>query len=35
MSDNPLPIDNATRKAYEHYRKRPMTDWEIRDLEAE
>lgn len=35
MSDNPLPIDNATRKAYEHYRKRPMTDQEIRDLEAE
>ncbi len=34
MSDNPLPIDNATRKAYEHYRKRPMTDQEIRDLEA-
>lgn len=35
MSDNPLPINNATRKAYEHYRKRPMTDQEIRDLEAE
>lgn len=34
MSDNPLPINNATRKAYEHYKKRPMTDWEIRDLEA-
>ena len=34
MSDNPLPIDNATRKAYEHYRKKPMTDQEIRDLEA-
>lgn len=34
MSDNPLPIDNATRKAYEHYRKRPMTDQKIRDLEA-
>ena len=34
MSDNPLPIDNATRKAYEHYRKIPMTDQEIRDLEA-
>lgn len=34
MSDKPLPIDNATRKAYEHYRKRPMTDQEIRDLEA-
>lgn len=35
MSDNPLPIDNATRKAYEHYRKRPMTDQEIRDLEIQ
>lgn len=35
MSDNPLPIDDATREAYEHYRKRPMTDQEIRDLEAE
>lgn len=35
MSDKSLPIDNATRKAYEHYRKRPMTDQEIRDLEAE
>lgn len=35
MSDEPLPIDNATRKAYEHYRKRPMTDQEIKDLEAE
>lgn len=35
MSNNPLPIDNATRKAYEHYRKRPMTDQEIKDLEAE
>ena len=34
-SDKPLPIDNATRKAYEHYRKRPMTDQEIKDLEAE
>lgn len=34
MSDKPLPIDNATRKAYEHYRKRPMTDQEIKDLEA-
>lgn len=34
-SSEPLPIDNATRKAYEHYRKRPMTDQEIRDLEAE
>lgn len=34
-SNEPLPIDNATRKAYEHYRKRPMTDQEIRDLEAE
>lgn len=35
MSDNPLPINRATRKAYERYRKRPMTDQEIRDLEAE
>lgn len=35
MSDKPLPIDNATRKAYERYRKRPMTDQEIKDLEAE
>lgn len=35
MSDKPLPIDNATRKAYEHYRKRPMTDQEIKDLEVE
>lgn len=35
MSDKPLPIDNVTRKAYEHYRKRPMTDQEIKDLEAE
>ena len=34
-SKKPLPIDNATRKAYEHYRKRPMTDQEIKDLEAE
>lgn len=34
-SKEPLPIDNATRKAYEHYRKRPMTDQEIKDLEAE
>lgn len=34
-SSEPLPIDNATRKAYEHYRKRSMTDQEIRDLEAE
>lgn len=34
-SNNPLPIDNATRKAYERYRKRPMTDQEIRDLEAQ
>lgn len=34
MSDNPLPINNATRKAYEHYRKRPMTDQEIRYLET-
>ena len=35
MSDNPPPINDATRKAYEHYRKRPMTDKEIRDLEDE
>lgn len=34
-SSQPLPIDNATRKAYEHYRKRPMTDQEIRNLEAQ
>lgn len=34
-SSEPLPIDNATRKAYEHYRKRPMTDQEIKDLEVE
>lgn len=34
-SSEPLPIDNATRKAYEHYRKRPMTDKEIKGLEAE
>lgn len=34
-SSEPLPINNATRKAYEHYRKRPMTDQEIKDLEAE
>lgn len=34
-SNESLPIDNATRKAYEHYRKRPMTDQEIKDLEAE
>lgn len=34
-SNTLLPIDNATRKAYEHYRKRPMTDQEIRDLEIE
>lgn len=33
-SNEPLPINNATRKAYEHYRKRPMTDQEIKDLEA-
>lgn len=35
MSDDLLPIDNATRKAYEHYRKRPMTDYEIECLEIE
>lgn len=34
-SDEPLPIDNATRKAYEDYRKRPMTDQEIIELEKE
>lgn len=34
-SDKPLPIDNATRKAYEDYRKRPMTDQEIIALEKE
>lgn len=34
-SNKPLPIDNATRKAYEHYRKRPMTDQEIIELEKE
>lgn len=34
-SKEPLPINNATRKAYEHYRKRPMTDQEIIDLEVE
>lgn len=34
-SKEPLPIDNATRKAYEHYRKRPMTDQEIIKLEKE
>lgn len=34
-SNEPLPIDNATRKAYEHYRKRPITDQEIIELEKE
>lgn len=34
-SNKPLPIDNATRKAYEHYRKRSMTDQEIIELEKE
>lgn len=34
-SSEPLPIDNATRKAYEDYRKRPMTDQEIIELERE
>lgn len=34
-SKEPLPINNATRKAYEHYRKRPMTDQEIIELEKE
>lgn len=34
-SNEPLSIDNATRKAYERYRKRPMTDQEIIELEEE
>ena len=34
-SSQPLPIDNATRRAYEDYRKRPMTDQEIIELEKE
>lgn len=34
-SNEPLPIDNATRRAYEDYRKRPMTDQEIIELEKE
>lgn len=34
-SSKPLPIDNATRKAYEDYRRRPMTDQEIIELERE
>ena len=34
-SSEPLPINKATRKAYEHYRKRPMTDQEIIELERE
>lgn len=34
-SSQPLPIDNATRRAYEDYRKRPMTDQEIIALEKE
>lgn len=34
-SKEPLPINNATRKAYEHYRKRPMTDQEIIELEKQ
>lgn len=34
-SNEPLPINNATRKAYEHYKKRPMTDQEIIALEKE
>lgn len=34
-SSEPLPIDNATRRAYEDYRKRPMTDQEIIALERE
>lgn len=34
-SKDPLPIDDATRRAYEDYRKRPMTDQEIRELESQ
>lgn len=34
-SDKPLPIDNKTRAAYERFRKRPMTDSEIKKLEIE
>ena len=34
-SSEPLPIDNATRRAYEDYRKRPMTDQEIIELEKQ
>lgn len=34
-SKEPLPIDDATRRAYEDYRKRPMTDQEIRELETQ
>ena len=34
-SKDPLPIDDATRRAYEDYRKRPMTDQEIIALEKE
>lgn len=34
-SSEPLPIDNATRRAYEDYRKRPMADQEIIALEKE
>lgn len=34
-SSEPLPIDNATRRAYEDYRKRPMTDQEIIALEKQ
>ena len=32
-SNEPLPITNATRKAYNRYRKRPVTDQEIIELE--
>lgn len=34
-SKEPLPIDDATRRAYEDYRKRPMTDQEIIELEKQ
>lgn len=34
-SDKPLPIDNKTRAVYERFRKRPMTDSEIQQLERE
>ena len=34
-SNKTLPISKATRKAYARYKKRPMTDQEIINLEAE